>query len=246
MAEWWLLNEPTQDQIADFIDSASDRVIDNFDAHGNENSLTAALGQELRGRTLSLGDTTVKFDYRNFLEQLEEPITGADGGFLVTIANGNEVVEKGVFYQAKRFPHDVPTRSLSMPRKEASRLKNQVKDMLRHTEDCIVLGQTRDNFYAVDAAPLVDETIDNLRHPFKHARLITLGTYLGKWVARCTKGDTRKTFVQGIRKPQGFLKYLITMNVETKQPPLLTDGRAPIDLNSIPRDRIPEPRWRRA
>jgi hypothetical protein len=244
MAEWWLLNEPTQDRIADFIDTATYRVINNFDAHGNENSLTAALGQELRGKELLLGDTTVSFGYRNFLEQHEEPLTGADGGFLVTIANGNEVVEKGAFFQAKRFPHYTPTRSLNMSRKEASRLKRQLKDMLRITEHSILLGQTEHNFYAVEAESLVGDRIENLRFPFNKARLITLGTYLGKWVARCSKGDARKSFVQGISKPAGFLKYLVTMDVETKQPPLLTEGGEPIDLNSLPRDWIPQPRWR--
>src|SRR5262245_58563987 len=133
MAEWWLLDEPTQNEIADFIDEASDRVIDNFDAHGNENSLSAALGQELRGKALVLEDTTVTFDYRNFLEQSEEPVTGADGGLLVTIRNKDGVVEKGVFFQAKRFSQYRPPRSLSMPRKDARRLKNQLRNLLRHT-----------------------------------------------------------------------------------------------------------------
>lgn len=244
MAEWWLLDERTQDSIADYIDSASGRVIDNFDAHGNENSLTAALGQELRGRTIVSGDTKVTFDYRNFLEQHEEPLTGADGGFLVTIENSTEVVKKGVFFQAKRFPQNWPTRSLNLTRKDAKRLKGQIQEMLVFTEHCILLGQTQKAFYAVDAGALTGESIERLRLPFDRARLITLGTYLGKWVARCTRGDLDEVFIQGISKPQGFLKHLVTMNVETKQPPLLTNGIQPIDLNSLPRDKVPKPRWR--
>ncbi|MBX3268228.1 MAG: hypothetical protein KF831_16130 [Acidobacteria bacterium] len=244
MAEWWLIDDSTQDRIASYINVATDRVIANFGAHGNENSLTAALGQELNGKRLSVGDTTVSFGYRNFLEQKEEPLTGADGGFLVTITNNNEVVEKGVFFQAKRFPEYKNIRSLNLNRREASRLKQQLEDMLKLSDQSILLGQTNYDFYAVQATSLVTRGISELRFPFRNAQLLTLGTYLGKWVARCTKGDTRKSFIQGIRNPKGFLNNLITMNVHTKQPPFLTEGGKPIDLNSLPRDRIPRPRWR--
>jgi hypothetical protein len=72
MAEWWLLDAQTQDRIAEYIDTASIRVIDNFDAHHNENSITAALGQELMREPIRLGETTVIFNYRNFPEQNEE------------------------------------------------------------------------------------------------------------------------------------------------------------------------------
>jgi hypothetical protein len=245
MAEWWLLDEPTQDRIADFIDTASDLVINNFEAHGNENSLTAALGQELSRRPLLLGDTTVTFRFRNFLEQQEEPLVGADGGFLVTITNSEGTYEKGVFYQAKRFAKYSATRSLRMTRKDAGRLKRQVSDMLEITSESIVLAQTPARFFAVDADSIASEPIENLRSPLSNVRLITLGTYLGKWVARCTRGDMRENFLDGLKKPRGFLKFLFEMEIETKQRPLLTDGGRPIDLDSIPRDQIPEPRWTR-
>jgi hypothetical protein len=45
MAEWWLLDEPTQRHIAAHVDDAANRVLQHFDAHHDEDSITAALFQ---------------------------------------------------------------------------------------------------------------------------------------------------------------------------------------------------------
>jgi hypothetical protein len=104
--EFWLIDEATQDALAALIDAAADSVIDNFNSFGNENSLTAALGQELLRARLDIGGTSARFFYRNFLEQTEEPITGADGGIVVTIRTREQTIKKAVLFQAKRFPQD--------------------------------------------------------------------------------------------------------------------------------------------
>jgi hypothetical protein len=245
MAEWWLLDSQTQQRIAEHIDNAAARVLKHFDAHRDENSLTAALCQELIRESIFLGNTTVTFTYRNFAEQDEEPLVGADGGILVSIANQGEHIVKGVLFQAKRLPQERGSRSLSMSKEDASRLKRQVAAMLDLTEESIVLGHTRNRIYAVDATSLEEQTVEELRFPFKAARLISFGTFLGKWVARCTRGDLNEVLIDRIRTPRGFLNQLLEMEIVTRQRPLLTEGGAPINLDSLPMDKIPQPRWRR-
>src|SRR4051812_32831819 len=98
MAEWWLLDEDTQQRIAARLDDAAERVMRHFDDHRDENSLTAALCQEIIREPILLNDTTVVFNYRNFAEQSEEHKVGADGGIRITIRNGDEEVEKGVLF----------------------------------------------------------------------------------------------------------------------------------------------------
>jgi hypothetical protein len=247
MAEWWLFDAQTQQRIAEHIDAAATRVIDHFEAHHNENSITAALGQELMRERVLLGDTTVAFNYRNFPEQTEEPLVGADGGMLITITNHVERlhVDKGVLFQAKRFPQDRLPRELSIPRPEdASRLKNQIQNMLRMTKESILLGYTLDAIYAVDAKSLRERTIDELRYPLAKPRLVRLGTFLGKWVARCTRGDENEALIQGIREPRGFLKHVFEMDVTTRQKPLLTEGGVALPLDASNKERMPES-WRR-
>jgi hypothetical protein len=246
MAEWWLLDAQTQRGIAANLDSTAMRVIQYYDSHRDENSLTAALCQELIREPIRLRDTTVSFHYRNFAEQNEEPRVGADGGILVTIVTRDERVEKGVLYQAKRLPQDRGARSLSIPREEASRLKRQIVAMLDHTHESILLGHTRTGIYAVDAAPLKELTIDELRYPFADARLIGLGTFLGKWVARCSRGDLDEGLIERIRTPRGFLLHLLEMEIETQQRPLLTEGGSPVALDHSRSGKVPQPRWRKS
>lgn len=247
MAEWWLLDAQTQDSIAEHIDAAAFRVIDHFDAHHNENSITAALGQELMREPIRLGNTTVTFSYRNFPEQNEEPLVGADGGILVTITNPGERIEvvKGIFFQAKRFAQDRNPRDLSIRPEDASRLKRQVLAMLEMTKESIVLSYTRDAVYAVDAKSLKDRTVDELRRPLATPRLVHFGTFLGKWVARCTRGDNNEVLIEGIREPRGFLKNVIEMDIETRQRPLLTEGGIPIPFSDPGWRNVPQPNWRR-
>lgn len=246
MAEWWLLDELTQRRIATHLDDAAALVVQHFDDHRDENSLTAALCQELIRKPLLLSETTVVFNYRNFSEQSEEHKVGADGGIRITIKNRDEEVEKGVLFQAKRLPQKRSVRSLSIPdRKEASRFKSQISSMLDWTEESIVLGHTRRGIYAVEASSLEDHTVEELRRLFEDVRLVTLGTFLGKWVARCSRGDTDPDLVRRIREERGFVKHLLEMDVETPQLPQLTEGGAPINLDASTTGRIPQPRWRR-
>jgi hypothetical protein len=248
MAKWWLLDAQTQRRIAEHIDTAAFRVIDRFDAHYNENSLTAALGQELMREPIRLGNTTAVFNYRNFPEQTEEHLVGADGGMLVTITNPLERIEaiKGVLFQAKRFPQYRNSRELSIPRSEdASRLKRQIQMMLEVTEESVLLAYTRDAIYTVKASSLEDRTVDELRFPLAFPRLVKLGTYLGKWVARCTRGDNNEVLIDRIREPRGFIKHRLEMDIETRQRPLLTEGGIPLPFDASYVSNIPQPNWRK-
>jgi hypothetical protein len=245
MAEWWLLDEPTQRRIAAHLDDAAERVMQHFDDHRDENSLTAALCQEIIREPILSNDTTVIFNYRNFAEQSEEHQVGADGGIRITIRNGDEEVEKGVLFQAKRLPQDRKTRSLSIPdKKEAGRFKRQISSMLDWTEESIMLGHTRRGIYAVEAVSLENHTVEELRYPFKDVRLVTIGTYLGKWVARCSRGDTNTVLIRRIREDRGFINHLLEMDIKTRQRPLLTESGSPVNLNDLRPDQIPQPRWR--
>lgn len=112
------------------------------------------------------------------------------------------------------------------------------------TKESILLGYTLDAVYAVDARSLKDRTLAELRYPLATPRLIKLGTYLGKWVARCTRGDENEALIQGIREPRGFLKHVLEVDVTTRQTPLLTEGGVSLPLDDSNRVRIPQ-NWRR-
>jgi hypothetical protein len=244
MAEWWLIDQRTQNAIADYIDSAVASVVHNFDRHANENSLTAAFGQELMHQPLRLPGTEVQFTYRNFLEQDEEPATGADGGIIVNIRTQEESVQKGVLFQAKRLAQNRPVKKLTMRRDEATRLRDQIEDMLSITDECIVLAHTRRDIYAVEAPPLDEFPIDELRAFPSRSRLLTIGTYLGKWVGRCTRGDLDRDIVNRIEHPRGFMHHSLTVDLRTNQQPLLTEGGIQVDPLRYRRN-VPRPRWRR-
>jgi hypothetical protein len=244
VAEWWLLDEDTQDAIAKRIDAAAASVLAHFDLHGNENSLTAALGQALLTTHIDVPGTSVRFTYRNFPEQTEEATTGADGGIVVTIRGPSDIVKKAVLFQAKRFAQQRSVRSLTLPRAEARRLCRQLDQMVPITDECIVLAHTRERVYAIDGSTANDLSIQDAQHIMEYARLVTIGTYLGKWVARCSRGDTGAYVVGRVEQPGGFLRHIIGIDIHTAQPPQLTAGGVRIDPVTH-REPIPTPRWRR-
>lgn len=225
MPEWWLLNSRTQGHIAEFTNKVSHRVIERYDSHNTENGLTGALGQELTREPFHSSDTTVEFFYRKFGKRREEPATGVDGGFLVTIKTKTDEVVKVALFQAKKLSQNRPTISLTLPAKEASRLRDQMDAMLEITSESVVLAYTRRDIYALDAFRPGGKTIEEISHPFITTRPPKLGTYLGKWVARCTRGDTAAEVVSRLREPEGFINHLIVMNVQRTQKLLLAgDG----------------------
>ena len=228
-SELWLIDPATQREIAKAIDDAADAVVANFDRHWNENSLTAAFGQNLLQREVVIAGTVARFDYRNFSEIDEEPVTGADGGILVTVTNRTDTVKKAVLFQAKKFSQDRNVKDLSLTRAEAKRLKNQIERMIPITKECIVLAHTRDRIYAVDGRCADGQSVEHLRHLTERCRLVSVGTFLGKWVARCSRGDTGRYVVENVETPRGFLRHQVTMTVTTDQRPLLVSGQQLLD-----------------
>lgn len=241
MAEWWLLGPSIQRAIASHIDAAAARVVQHFDAHANENGLTAAFGQELVRSKFAVGHTSVEFEYRKFPEQSEEHLTGADGGFIISVETPEETVTKGVLFQAKRYSQNRRVRAQTVRLSEARRLRQQLARMNRISDECIVLAHTRADIYAVDALAANDLPMRDLCRLLQHSRVITIGTYLGSWVARCTRGDLRQAIVSQIRSRTS---QIVEMNVRTRERPLLTEGGQPIDIASS-RGRTTAPRWRR-
>lgn len=228
-AEWWLIDEPTQLALAGVIDAAAKRVVEHFDLHWNENSLTAAFGEHLLQTQLSIGNTSARFLYRNFSEADEEPATGADGGIVVSINSRGQTITKAVLFQAKRFPQDREVKSLSLPREDAKRLKHQVDTMLPITDQCIVMAHTRERIYAIDGRCADRQSIDNLRYVTERCRLVSIGTFLGKWVARCSRGETGQYVVNSVAEPKGFIHHQLSMTIDTDQQPMLASGSAALD-----------------
>lgn len=244
MPEWWLIDGDAQQGIAKHIDLAAQRVVKHFDRHANENSLTAAFGQELIREPLRLRKGTVHFGYRNFSEQSEEPATGADGAFVIAIETPDETVRKGVLFQAKRLEGKRPVRSLRIDRGEANRLARQAEGMLEITKHSLVLAHTRKKIYAVDAQAVDDVVIDDVRRFPEFVRLVSIGTYLGRWVARCTSGEVDPRLVAKMERPFGFVRHLITVDIKTTHRPMLTEGGITVDARNFERD-VPTPRWRK-
>ncbi len=162
---------------------------------------------------------------------------------MVSIRNGEEEVRKAVLFQAKRLPQDRPVKSLTLPKTEARRLRRQLDLMVKISDESIVLVQTRERMYAIDAASADELTIAALVHLTNECRLVSMGTFLGKWVTRCSRGDPSEAVVSQADRPGGFLRHRIGMTVVTNQPPLLTAGGVAIDPRTL-RGRVPRPRWR--
>ena len=125
---------------------------------------------------------------------------------------------------------------------EASRLRQQIDNIVSQAEDSIIVSYTREQAYAVDAASVGELVIEEVRTFMAHERLLTLGTYFGKWVCRCSKGDTRTSIVQRALRARGFVRHLVEINVETTGSAMLTDGGLILDPNRVPGVRK---RWQR-
>lgn len=247
MADWWLIPEDLQNTLHDHLRESCDKVLDALQRHNNENGVTGALGQTLRDNPLINDRVVVQFDYRKFPEQSEEFRTGADGALMVTITPPNGPAKrKAVLFQAKLCKKEVPPRRQRLRREDAARLKRQSRQMVDFTDDAIGIFYTPDNIYVVDAQALNELTVEELRQPLRGPhRLITLETYLGKWLPRCARGDDRPDFLERANVGQGFM-HLITMDVRSRIP-LLPQAKEEIPRQDFGRESRGEkvPRRRR-
>ncbi|GAB6848199.1 hypothetical protein [Paraburkholderia kururiensis] len=212
----FLIDQEAQTRIAKLIDSAVERVLGEVASHGNEEGMTTALGHSLMKHQIRESDLRVDFKYRQHNKYTEERYSGADGGFLVRVVTPNGTVEKAALFQAKLIGGLGDVRTLTMPRAEAKRLQGQSKDMLRHTDDAVAIFYTHKNIYVVDAKDYSGNATSKAPLSQEH-RLITLGTYLGKWMPRCSKGDTDPDFVTRARHVDGF-KHGLSLNVVSQRP----------------------------
>jgi hypothetical protein len=200
-----LIDAETQQAIADQIDLAIEEVLAKLRNHGGEEGITPVLGHALMQRSFSAAGLTVAFNYRQLSKHIEEPYAGADGGFLVRVSTKTETVTKASLFQAKLLSGDFPPRSLTMNRSEMTRLYDQTRNMLKHSEQSVAMFYTERNIYVVDAAKYSSGPPSRSQQPLgRDKRLITLGTYLGKWMPRCTKGDRSANLVSRIEHLEGF------------------------------------------
>jgi len=212
----FLIDQQAQTRIARLIDRAVEQVLGEIASHGNEEGMTTALGHSLMRRKIREPDLLVDFKYRQHNKYTEERHSGADGGFLVRVVTPSGSVEKAALFQAKLIGGLGDVRTLKMSKAEALRLQGQAKDMLRHTHDAVAIFYTHKNIYVVDAKDYSGNSTNKAPLSQEH-RLITLGTYLGKWMPRCTKGDTDPDFVTQARHVDGF-KHGLTLNVVSQRP----------------------------
>ena len=214
----FLIDKEMQDRIAALIDNASIRIISELTNHGNEEGLTAALGSSLAQRSIETEDLRVDFRYRQHNKITEERHSGADGGFLVRVTTPGTTVEKVSLFQAKLLGGDGHVRDLKMPLTDAQRLNKQSKEMLKHTDEPMAIFYTWKNIYVVDARDYSSDKSGLSRNPLSNDhRIITLGTYLGKWLPRCTKGDVRPEIIKKAKHFDGF-KHGLTMEVISQRP----------------------------
>lgn len=214
----FLIDQATQERIARRIDSAARQVIGQLVSHGNEEGLTSALGGALAQKSIREGGLSVDFRYRQHNKITEEPDSGADGGFLVRVAIPGLTVEKVALFQAKLLGGDADVRTLKMSSADAARLQKQTKNMLTHTSEAVAVFYTWKNIYVVDAGDYVSGAPTANRTPLSQQhRLITLGTYLGKWLPRCTKGDKDPGVVARAKHLEGF-KHGVTLDVVSDRP----------------------------
>jgi len=214
----FLIDSQTQRRIAALIDSAATQVIGQLASHGSEEGLTSALGNALIQRSINSQGLRVDFRYRQHNKITEEPHSGADGGFLVRVVTPDASVEKVALFQAKLLGGYDDVRALSMSKANAERLQKQVKDMLQHTDESVAVFYTWKNIYVVDASDYSAGDASLPRVPLSQEhRLITLGTYLGKWLPRCTKGDSSQNVVTRAKHVDGF-KHGLALNVVSQRP----------------------------
>lgn len=212
----YLVDHEVQESISALIDQAVEKVLGEIVSHGGEEGMTAALGSELARQQVIRPDLSVTFRYRQHSKYTEEKHSGADGSFLVRIATPSGVVTKASLFQAKLLSGVGAVRTLDMSKTEASRLQGQAKRMLAHTQESVAVFYTHENIYVVDAMDYSSAPTSKRPLSEEH-RLITLGTYLGKWMPRCTKGDTDAGVVQRSAHMDGF-DHRLTLDVITKRP----------------------------
>jgi hypothetical protein len=97
-------------------------------------------------------------------------------------------VKKAALVQAKLLKGSGSIRSLKLKTtSKAARLGKQCQDMQMLIGVSVAMFYTQYQVYIVDASHYAAEAS---RDPLlANHRLVTLGTYLGKWLPRCTKGD---------------------------------------------------------
>lgn len=212
----FLIDQQTQRRIATLIDSTVKKVLGEIASHGNEEGMTTALGHGLMQHQVRETGLCVDFKYRQHNKYTEERHSGADGGFLVRVKTPDGVVEKASLFQAKLLGGVGDVRALKMSKAGAMRLHGQSNDMLSHTEDAIVIFYTLKNVYVVDARDYSNQQPSIMPLSQEH-RLITLGTYLGKWMPRCTKGDKDFGFVTRAKHLDGF-KHGLTLDIVSQRP----------------------------
>lgn len=186
----YLIDDSTQKLLAARIDRAVAEVLSELCNHGSEEGVTPVLGHALMRQSFQDGDLSVDFNYRQLNKITEEPQAGADGGFLVRVTNSEGTTQKAALFQAKLLRGDGPTRKLSMTTNDAERLQKQSTSMLALTEEAVAIFYTKSGIFVVDAEHYRSKPLSDTRHPLSQGhRLITLGTYLGQWLPRCTRGD---------------------------------------------------------
>ncbi len=214
----YLIDHGTQLDIAARIDLAVEQVLSELPNHGGEEGLTSALGHALMQQSFQSDDLRVSFKYRQLSKYTEEPAIGADGGFLVRVTNADTSVQKAVLFQAKLIRGFARVRQLTMSTAEVKRLQNQARNMLTQTDQAVAVFYTPNQVYVVDAADYQSrQTPDALRPLSQEHRLITLGTYLGRWVPRCTKGDQNSALIKRVEHVDGF-KQGLEMDIISKRP----------------------------
>ena len=213
-----LIDQFAQQEIATAIDAAVKEVLSEFPNHGSEEGLTPVLGHALMRQSFDLTDLRVDFNYRLLSICTEESFAGADGGFMVRVHTPGKMVKKAALFQAKLLKGSEPVRSLKIKSsKEAHRLSGQCNDMLAQSRESVAMFYTQDEVYIVDAFHYAKTPS---RSPLSTAhRLVTLGTYLGKWIPRCTKGDESEEFISRVERPGGFTKG-IEMDVLSRRDPV--------------------------
>lgn len=212
----FLIDWKAQEQIAGLIDAAVQQVLFNLVSHEHEENITSALGQELMHRRIRTPDLRVDISYRQHSKYSEESNSGADGSFLVRVKTPDAIVQKATLFQAKLVGGPGDVRTLKISKAEALRLQKQASNMLRHTEDAVAVFYTEQNIYVVDAGDYSAGPVSNTPLSQDH-RLITLGTYLGKWMPRCTKGDKNLDVVTRSLHQGGF-KHGLTLDVVSQSP----------------------------
>lgn len=209
-----LIKRNIQLQLGKHINDIAHRVCGNFEQHADERNLMGAFNQALSDAPASLDGAEVRFKFRNFPDQTEEKKTGADGGYIVKVDTPNGRTEKAEIYQAKRIVCEKITRDLRLRSEEAERLHRQARDMCKESHGAAIIVITKKGIRAIDAQQIAEAR--DRRNPFRDVRIVSIGTFLGVWLARCTRGQTDPDFVDKVKNRPGFLASYLHMHVVVK------------------------------